>query len=1045
MKVSYFKKVLILLLFITGMFHSLCYAVQTQQNNLSSDCILIINSYTEMSLWSNDFIDPIYKEYSTAKSHVDIHTEHMNMLIINDEEALQEYKENLFQRYGNTPPKLIVLLGNSSWVLLNKDIEKHWKNIPVILCAERKYTGDDSIYLKKRVIPEEDRKSLADYQGSIPLTVLYTPFYIKETVKLMDTLIPHMKKLVFLSDRRCISAQYREEVNELIHAEYPTVKIEHLIAGDITNDALIDSLKTFDSQTGVLFLSWFKKEQQQGNAILTSNISRLLSNYSKAPIFTLHNNALETNGLIGGCFWPNDVIKNYIIKTVQQVLAKPQIGKTRFIEMRPPCPYINYIDLQNSGLQISRCPSDTVFSMKPPTFFEQNWHYIIIICFIMLSGILYLIWVRKIATERGKRLDAMMNYSSLIENMPILYAKEELIYDAEGHIIDFIYREVNPIFEKYIMPKGKIIGKKQSELGKSDNIQLINMYNSLNNKRELTFQCYVEEKQTYLTVIITPSKQKGFIDVFCVDNTELVVTQQMLHSTNHKLSAALDVADITPWKWDLEKNTILCDVNRPVEVIQEQGIVGEQHLSVSDTSYFSNICKEDKERITAAYQRLINGEVSKLKEEFRIVPKKGNSLHYEWVEVQATVDDRDENGKPKTLVGSSLVITQRKEMEEALIRAKEKAEESNKLKSAFLANMSHEIRTPLNAIVGFSGILASTEEEDEEEKKEYIHIIEDNNNLLLQLISDILDLSKIEAGTLEFVYSNVDVNELFFNLEDSAGMRNKNQNVRIIYNREMPECSISTDKNRLTQVVSNLINNAMKFTEKGSIQFGYHLQDNDDFLHFYVTDTGSGIPEEQLGNIFGRFVKLNNFVQGTGLGLSICQTIVENMGGQIGVTSKEGEGTTFWFTLPYIPTEKVSLNIKEHEAYRHVDSKEKLSILIAEDNDSNYKLFESVLKKEYTLIHAWDGEEAVQLFKEHNPHIVLMDINMPKMNGYEATKKIHELSPETPVIAITAFAYAEDEQRILNGGFDGYTSKPIQPGKLRTQIIELLKKRLLFM
>jgi signal transduction histidine kinase len=184
-----------------------------------------------------------------------------------------------------------------------------------------------------------------------------------------------------------------------------------------------------------------------------------------------------------------------------------------------------------------------------------------------------------------------------------------------------------------------------------------------------------------------------------------------------------------------------------------------------------------------------------------------------------------------------------------------------------------------------------------------MHIIEDNNNLLLQLISDILDLSKIEAGTLEFVYSNVDINELFYNLEDSAKMRNKNQKVQIIYNKKIQECYIDTDKNRLTQVVSNLLNNAMKFTEKGSIEFGYDLQD-DNFLHFYVTDTGSGIPKEQLACVFERFIKLNDFVQGTGLGLSICQTIIETMGGQIGVTSKEGEGTTFWFTLPYSSTAK---------------------------------------------------------------------------------------------------------------------------------------------
>lgn len=1043
MSVSKPYKAWALITFTLVIFHTLCHASQSQPD-FSHNSILIINSYTETSLWSNDFIDPIYKEYSTQKNHLDIHTEHMNMLTINDKEALEQYKEELFQRYGNTSPKLIILLGNSAWVLLNKEFEKYWKNVPVILCAEKEYTGPDSIYLKKVLIPNNARKPLTDYQGDIPLTVLYAPFHIEETMELMNTLIPQMKKLVFLSDKRCISAQCRQNVNEVLQTKYPAIKVLHLVAGDITNDTLIDSLRTFDSQTGILFLSWFKKEQQQGNTILTSDISKLLSNYSKAPIFTLHNNALETNGLIGGCFWPSDIIKTTILKTIKEELTTPRTQGIRLVQMGTPGPFINYIDLKNAGLDIDLCPSDTTFSMKPLSFFQQNWYYILIICFMMLSCILYLIWVKKIAAERGRRLNAMMNYSSLIENMPILYVKEELVYDAEGHIIDFIYREINPIFEKYIAPKEQIIGKKQSEINKSDNLQLINLYNSLSNKKELSFQYYIEKTQTYLTVIVTHSKQKGFMDVFCVDNTELALTQQMLHSVNHKLSAALDVADITPWKWDLEKNMILCDVNRPAEMIQEQGLVSEQQLSVPDSTYLSNICKEDKERVETSYRRLINGEISKIKEEFRIISSKGNSMHYEWVEVQATVDDRDENGKPKTLVGSSLVITQRKEMEEALLKAKEKAEESNKLKSAFLANMSHEIRTPLNAIVGFSGILASTDAEDEEEKQEYVHIIEDNNNLLLQLINDILDLSKIEAGTLEFIYSNVDVDDLFLNLEDSAKLRNKNENVQIIYNRRMPECCISTDKNRLTQVVSNMINNSMKFTEKGSIEFGYYKQ-NDDFLYFYVTDTGQGISEEQIGNIFGRFVKLNAFAQGTGLGLSICQTIVENLGGKIGVTSKVGEGTTFWFTLPNISANKAIQSTKECESYRYVDRKEKLIVLIAEDNESNYKLFESVLKKEYQLIHAWDGEEAVHLFKECNPHIVLMDINMPKMNGYEATRKIREISPDTPVIAITAFAYAEDEQRILNSGFDAYTSKPIQPGKLRTQIVELIKKRLLIM
>lgn len=385
-------------------------------------------------------------------------------------------------------------------------------------------------------------------------------------------------------------------------------------------------------------------------------------------------------------------------------------------------------------------------------------------------------------------------------------------------------------------------------------------------------------------------------------------------------------------------------------------------------------------------------------------------------------------------------ITDQKILERKLRLAKEEAEESNRIKSAFLANMSHEIRTPLNAIVGFSSILADAEEP--EEKEEYINIIENNNTLLLQLVGDILDLSKIESGTLEFVYSDIDLNALFQELEESAQLRQKNDAVVIRYLPEMPDCFVNIEKNRLTQVVTNMMNNAMKFTPSGSITFGYHLK-NTDFLYFYITDTGYGIEKDKKDTVFGRFVKLDSFSQGTGLGLSICQSIVENLGGEIGVESEPGKGSTFWFTLPYRPVELKSVREQKEHRLNKVESK--LTVLIAEDNESNFLLFESILKRQYNILHAWDGEEAVELFKQYNPHLILMDINMPKKTGYEATQLIREMSPTIPIMAVTAYVYAEDEERILNSGFDAYTSKPINAQKLQSDIVDLLKKQLIFM
>lgn len=609
--------------------------------------------------------------------------------------------------------------------------------------------------------------------------------------------------------------------------------------------------------------------------------------------------------LIGGYFWTDSEIKKHLLPVIKSRLdGASHPHRVETTAMGTPPSVINYADYVESGLLLGLCPDDTVFGMKPPTFFERNKYYLALFFSLMALAVIYVIWLRRALHERSRRLEIMRSYSSLVENMPVLYARVELIFDPGARIIDYVYREVNPTFEKYILPKEKILGKKYSELNPDYSPELPDRYSELNDNRQITFQYYLEKTKTHLTVISIHSKTKGCVDVFGVDNTELVLTQQMLKSTNHKLSAALDAADMTPWKWDLQTGLLSCNVSHDLYVTEEEVTHDGNLIIVPTSACFAKICDEDRERVRDAFERLANGETQKMREEYRVgrqwLPSPQQN---EWVEVRAAVDERDANGKPLSLIGTSMTVTQRKEMEEALVQAKVKAEEANTLKSSFLANISHEIRTPLNAIVGFSSLLVSAERGISEEKQEYINIIENNNTLLLQLISDVLDLSKIEAGTMEFDYAPVDVHGLFIELEDTFRLRNKKSGICICYHRRTTECVVKADRNRLVQVMMNLMNNAVKFTGEGSIEFGFDVRE-DGFLHFYVTDTGCGIPEERLEEIFGNFVKLNSFVQGTGLGLTICRAIVERMGGKIGAVSRLGQGSTFWFTLPYTANEE---------------------------------------------------------------------------------------------------------------------------------------------
>ena len=376
--------------------------------------------------------------------------------------------------------------------------------------------------------------------------------------------------------------------------------------------------------------------------------------------------------------------------------------------------------------------------------------------------------------------------------------------------------------------------------------------------------------------------------------TSLRDAKEKLEITNSSLSSVLSLAHVLPWTCDVPSQTFSCDYDIHHHEDALFAINGKYYCKVE--KYINSIHPDYREHMRDIFRELLAGKRKEFHEEYLV--HWYNDWEYEWVNKQGTVYEYDSTGKPKTIIGSSVVITERKQMEQKLLQAKEQAEESNRLKSAFLANMSHEIRTPLNSIVGFSEILAITE--DEAERQEYIQIIKNNNNLLLQLINDILDLAKIEAGTLEFVFSEVNINSLIEEIAQTTQLKMIHPNVTFSVEERLPRCIIRTERNRVFQVINNFITNAIKFTHQGSIKLGYRLS-SPGTLYFYVSDTGCGIAPDKREKVFDRFIKLNNFVQGTGLGLAISETIITKLGGKIGVDSEEGKGSTFWFTLPYVP------------------------------------------------------------------------------------------------------------------------------------------------
>ncbi len=985
--------------------------------------LLVINSYNESAPWVQKYLTTFLLE-AAGNDRLQCNMVHMSGGLIRTDSLYAQVADGIFDRYRNRHPDYLVLVGRMAFTLMDR-IKDEWGDIPVLLLGHNdrvvpgeKYLTGSSAFLNKEHV------SLAELRDKYNFTFIEVPDLYRETIDMMVRMQPMMRKLVFASDEQAPNIEMERDIRNYLSVKYPDLEYERMVASELTRDDMQKYLMSEDLTVGLLLSTWYyARPGILGYPVLVVGDFRMIA-ASPHPTFSVKEPYMEA-GSVGGVFADYEEIQKDCSSVLHMMLETGDVRHVPFSYSSKRIPMVNYMRLAASGISEDTCPDGTVFLHKPKSLWEiYSWQ--IVAAAILLAALVCIIILLMIHHHR--RMGFMATHEKLVNNMPVCFLTCRIRRDADGRAVGIDFTAGN-------YKAGEMVADNAEDGDRNrlfDTAYILGLLDNVSQlKTSLRFTYYFAKTDSYYEFLVCQALNGDEVDFFGIDITARVKLEHSLKETSKTLEMTLNVAHIIPWKWDMKRHVIACEANNAIshiDIPKRSESTMFTHV-IDEGEYFKRIHPDDRDRVRELYQGLLDGSKRYVRGEFRILSDNGGKESVDWMEVNASVLKYDARQQPEKLIGSLLLITARKEQEAKLVAAEKAAKESDRLKSAFLANMSHEIRTPLNAIVGFSNLLATTD--DEAKRQKFVSIIENNNQLLLQLVGDILDLAKVEAGTLEFVYRPTDLNELIRSMKETMRMRVQ-PGVELGYVLGADTCYVETEPNRLQQVITNLLTNACKFTAKGSITFGYEIRGDE--LYFFVRDTGCGISKEGQARIFQRFAKLNSFVQGTGLGLSISQSIIGKMNGRIGVESQgEGAGSTFWFAIPYIPavrTEAVGTEEVAKETINH----EKVTILVAEDNESNFMLFDSILSPQYSLIHAWDGVEAVELFNEHNPQLVIMDINMPRMDGYEATNEIRKKSKTVPVIAVTAYAFASDKERIMKNGFNSYVSKPINAKRLSEEV-----------
>lgn len=897
--------------------------------------ILVISSYSERVEWAKNIGDGIVLELKTRNPDARVYVDYLgadNTFTLNGllgkvraifqsgdnnkaeaSKALTDLSlRSVFYTNRSNKPSALVFIGDEMWIVYRQlmGVLETWNEVPVLLCGVRDSISAVTYYPQlganlNSMIAIEDSPFMS-FTGDSTLYHLAAAGIIHtlplwENLELIKTLVPDLKELVFVDERYYATEYVVKELKKEITRFDPNLRFSVHYTNWINTDSILAAM--LQPGKGVVFLTYSWNLENTYSRYTDGQIDSLFEK-SRTPVFSLMPQGLNNNRILGGYYSPVSEYVDPAVEVLSQILSGSNADSLPFQHMGNPKFFLNQKVLEKCGLnKQSRKLKGEIRENIPPTFYQANEINIIltIICLVVAVGTVFL-WLRRRIHMKRLRL-SYLEYKQLFDELQLIYAHLPIDFalytkngrqieriiggnDAEGKNVRQKLLSEN-LFENSYLNRTVI---NQILNGETANCELsvdasgqLSPYNFSGNN---IFQFVVKPLKgidgrsfRYIAIIIDKTLESR-------ERAERERFESLFHFASDCSKIGVAYSDALN-KTGFASRSWYSNLN---EVVREQ----------LEPEY-GNVFPEDRDLLKCYREQMKNGISPVCSADIRVLSEDGK-IH--WIrQFFFQYDYKPEEGRV-VLVELNFNIDEQKQKESELRKAKEQAEEDNREKGKFLENISHEIRTPLNAIVGFTSILASGD--DYGDLKESGEIIRRNSESLMQLIGNILDLSKIDAGRAEFTPSVFDLNEVYEQIIAYAQEKISNAQIKI-YQKEKEEAAvIETDRTRFCQVLTHLVRNALKFTNQGEIALGYGRVATG--YYFYVTDTGCGIEGKNIKNIFRRFVKIDTFTQGSGLGLPLCQSIIQKLGGKIGVDSVVGKGSTFWFTLPLKATFKTEKN-----------------------------------------------------------------------------------------------------------------------------------------